>query len=88
MTEKITREVEIVEIYPTEFWYEKDMMGTISIKMQHQTMHEFALVQIHYDYAYTSNAHQQVLLQDICKLLGIKNIDQRPSKFDAELLKK
>ena len=82
------KEVEIVKIYPTEFWYEKDMMGTISVKMQHQTMHEFTLIQINYDYAYTSNAHQEVLLKDICKLLGIKDIELRPSKFNEELLRK
>ena len=80
------REVEIVKILPTEFWYEKDMMGTISLKMKHQGMNEFSLIQIHYDYAYTSNAHQMVLLQDICKLIGIKDIEQRESKFNAQLI--
>lgn len=88
MSETSLQAVKIVKIYPTEFWYEKDMMGTMSLKAQHEGMHECTLVQIPYDYAYTSNAGQWALLQHLCKYFGLlKDIEQRPSKFDAELIR-
>ena len=61
---------EIVEILPTKVWSEKDMFGTVHIKMQHQGIHEFNFIQINYDYAYTSNAHQAKITDEILKLLG------------------
>lgn len=63
----------IVEILPTKIWAEKDIMGTVHIKMQHQDMHEFDFIQIQYDYAYTSNGHQHDLTQKILQLLGAKD---------------
>ena len=88
MSETSLQAVKIVKIYPTEYWYEKDMMGTVSFKAQHEGMHECTLVQIPYDYAYTSNAGQWALLQHLCKYFGLlKDIEQRPSKFDAELIR-
>lgn len=88
MSDSPIQEVQIVKIYPTEYWYEKDMMGTITLKAQHEGMHECTLVQIPYDYAYTSNAGQWALLQHLCKYFGLlKDIEQRPSKFDAELIR-
>lgn len=62
--------VELVEILPTKIWSEKDMFGTVHIKMQHQGMEPFDFIQINYDYAYTSNSHQHQLTQEILKLLG------------------
>lgn len=70
--------VEIVEILPTEVWFEKDMWGTICIKIQHQGMQPFTFVQIHYDYAYTSNAHQWDMVKKIGKLIGQDDIQERP----------
>ena len=67
----------VVEILPTEIWYEKDIMGTVHVKMQHQDMHPFTFIQMHYDYAYTSNGHQHDFVKQIGKLLGIENIPQR-----------
>lgn len=63
--------VEIVEILPTKIWAEKDMFGTVHIKMQHQGMDEFDFIQIQYNYMYTDNSHQHQLTQDILKLLGV-----------------
>jgi hypothetical protein len=62
--------VQIVEILPTKIWSEKDVWGTVHIKMQHQGMEEFDFIQIQYNYAYTSNGHQHNLTQQILKLLG------------------
>ena len=62
--------VEIVKILPTKIWKEKDMFGTVHIKMQHEGMDEFTICQIHYNYAYTSNSHQEQLSSEIIKLLG------------------
>lgn len=70
-------EVKIVEILPTKIWQEKDFMGTVSIKMQHQGMPEFTICKINYDYAYTSNSHQHWLANEIMKLLGAEN-DNEP----------
>jgi len=67
------QKVELVEILPTKIWQEKDFLGTVSIKMQHEGMNEFTICQIHYDYAYTSNAHQAHLAEEIIKLLGGKD---------------
>ena len=62
--------VELVEILPTKIWAEKDMFGTVHIKMQHRGIEEFDFIQIQYNYAYTSNSHQHELTQQILKLLG------------------
>ena len=70
--------VEIVEILPTKIWSEKDVFGTVHIKMQHQGMDEFDFIQIQYNYAHTSNSHQHHLTQEILKLLGATNEQQTP----------
>jgi hypothetical protein len=64
--------VEIVKVFDKRVWVEKDFMGTVHIKMQHEGMPEpFDFIQIQYDYAYTSNGHQANLTKEIMKLLGI-----------------
>lgn len=70
----------IVEILPTEIWYEKDMFGTVHIKMQHQGMDPFTIIQMHYNYAYTSNGHQFAMAKAIGELLGAEDIQQREWK--------
>ena len=67
----------IVEILPTEVWYEKDFLGTVHVKMQHQGMEPFTFIQMHYDYAYTSNGHQHDMVKRIGQLLGVEDIPQR-----------
>lgn len=69
MTEKI-QTVELVKVYPTRVWVEKDFAGTVHIKMQHQGDKEFDFIQIGYDYRYTHNSHQAWLAEQIVKLLG------------------
>lgn len=69
------QEVKIVEILPTKIWKEKDFLGTVSIKMQHEGMDEFTICQIGYDYAYTSNSHQVWLADEIMKLLGAQDVE-------------
>lgn len=65
---------EIVEIMPTKIWAEKDLAGTVHIKMQHQGLDEaFDFIQIQYAYGYTDNAHQHHITQEILKLLGAPN---------------
>ena len=77
----------VVEILPTEVWYEKDIMGTVHVKMQHQGMEPFTFIQMHYDYAYTSNGHQYAMVKDIGKLLGVEDIQQREWKMPEGWLK-
>ena len=67
---------EIVEVYPTKIWSEKDIFGTVHIKMQHEGMEPFTFIQMHYNYAYTSNGHQHQMTQEILKLLGAKTDEQ------------
>jgi len=67
----------IVKIYPTEIWYEKDFCGTVHVKMQHEGMEPFTFIQLHYDYAYTSNSHQHDMVKRIGQLLGVDDIQQR-----------
>lgn len=67
----------IVEILPTEIWYEKDIMGTVHVKMQHQGMEPFTFIQMHYDYAYTSNSHQHDIVKRVGQLLGVEDIQSR-----------
>jgi hypothetical protein len=62
-------EVEIVELLPTKIWWDKDMFGTVSIKMQHQGTDEFVFIQMAYDYRYTSNAHQAHIADRIVAML-------------------
>lgn len=70
---------EIVHIYPTEVWYEKDFFGTVHIKMQHMApgTEPFTFITIGYDYAYTSNSHQREMAKQIGKLLGQEDIQER-----------
>lgn len=77
----------IVEILPTEVWYEKDMFGTVHVKMQHQGMEPFTFIQMHYDYMYTSNGHQYGMVKDIGKLLGVEDIQQREWKIPEDWMK-
>ncbi len=60
----------IVEILPTRVWSEKDIMGTVHIKMQHQGEEEFDFIQIQYNWLYTSNGHQHALTLKLLELLG------------------
>ena len=62
---------EIVKILPTKVWSEKDFLGTVHIKIQHEGMPEFDFIQIQYDYNYTSNAHQEKMTKEILKLMGV-----------------
>jgi len=67
----------LVEILPTEVWYEKDFLGTVHVKIQHQDMEPFTFIQMHYNYAYTSNGHQHDMVKRIGQLLGVEDIPQR-----------
>lgn len=93
MNEQI-KKVEIVKIFPTEVWYEKDFFGTVHIKMQHMApdMEPFTFIQIHYNYAYTSNSHQYNVVKKIGQLLGVENMPERiwtmPEEWKKEYLEK
>jgi len=69
----------VVQVYPTEVWYERSMMGEIHIKMQHMApdAYPFTFITINYDYAYTSNGHQRAMAEQIGKLLGVETISER-----------
>lgn len=83
------KEGTIVEILPTEIWFEKDMFGTVRIKMQHQGMEKpFTFITMSYDYMYTSNSHQHEMVKQIGKLLGVEDIQQKPDSEDYSFLKK
>ena len=62
--------VKLVKVLPIKIWAEKDMFGTVNIKLQHEGLAEFVFLQINYDYRYTDNAHQHELTQRILALLG------------------
>ena len=62
--------VEVVKVLPVKIWSEKDMFGTVNIKVQHEGHEAFSLIQINYDRMYTSNAHQHELTQRILAMLG------------------
>jgi hypothetical protein len=50
---------EIAEILPTKILAEKDFVGTVQIKMQHQGHAEpFTFIPMHYDYRYTSTGQR------------------------------
>lgn len=74
----------VVEYLPTEIWYEKDMFGTVHVKMQHQGMEPFTFIQLHYDYMYTSNGHQHAMVKSIGELLGVDDIQQREWQMPEE----
>ncbi len=83
------KEGTIVEILPTEIWFEKDMFGTVRIKMQHQGIEKpFTFITMGYDYMYTSNGHQHEMVKQIGKLLGVEDIQQKPDSEDYSFLKK
>ena len=79
--------VSIVSVLPTKLWAEKDFFGTVKIMRQHEGEKPFCFVEIHYNYAHTSNAHQHELAQQIMALLGGgKPADERQPNglmFDA-----
>jgi hypothetical protein len=64
------QQAKIVSITPTKVWAEKDVMGTVHIKRQHEGDDPFDFIQIQYDYAHTSNGHQYELAKQIMYLLG------------------
>ncbi len=61
--------VTVVEILPTKIWWDKDMFGTVSIKMQHEGMDEFTFIKMNYNYAYTDNSHQRMMADRIVRIL-------------------
>ncbi len=67
--------VTVEKIHPCKIWAEKDLMGTVHIKMQHEDLGEepFTFIQMHYNYYYTSNLHQWEMTQKILKLLGVES---------------
>lgn len=75
------KELEIVEILPTEIWYEKDFFGTVHVYMQHHGLEPFDFIQIQYDHRYTYNGHQFALVKAIGELLGVTDIPQRQYKM-------
>jgi hypothetical protein len=67
--------VEIVEVYPTKYWVERDMVGGIHIMVQHEGMHAFEYASFNYDYAYTSNAGVWAEMVNMMKRFGIEEKD-------------
>lgn len=67
--------VEIVKIYPTKYWVEKDFFGSSHIMVQHETMQPFCYASFHYDYAYTSNAGVRVEVVNMMKRFGVEEKD-------------
>ena len=53
----------------TKAWAEKDCFGTVRIKMQHEGGYVFDFITIAYNYSYTSNAHQEFLVDRILELI-------------------
>lgn len=67
--------VEIVKIYPTKYWVEKDFFGGSHIIVQHEGMHAFEYASFNYDYAYTSNAGVHSEIVNMMKRFGIEEKD-------------
>ncbi len=74
-------EVTLVEVFQKKTWWEKDLMGTVHIKQQHEGCEPFDFIQIHYDHAYTSNGHQYELTRKVLAALGVDDMEAayRPS---------
>ena len=75
----------VLNIIPTDVWYEKDIYGTIHVYMQHQGHDPFDFIQINYDYRYTSNGHQHALVKAIGKLIDVEDIPQRNRDYKEDL---
>lgn len=67
--------VEIVKIYPTKYWVERDFIGASHIMVQHEGMHAFQYCSFNYDYAYTSNAGVHAECVNMMKRFGIEEKD-------------
>jgi hypothetical protein len=68
----------IVRILPTEMWVEKDIFGTVHIKMQHEgEPNPFDFIQIQYNWLYTSNSHQYELTEKIMSIFGVNKVEYR-----------
>jgi hypothetical protein len=69
--------VKVEKLLSPKIWAEKDVTGTVNIKMQYEEGDTpFTFVQVHYDYRYTSNAHQDVVTQKILELLGAGELNE------------
>lgn len=66
---------EIVKIYPTKYWVEKDLFGGAHIMMQHEGYHKFEYASFNYDYGYTSNAGVHNAVVAMMKQFGIEEND-------------
>ena len=65
--------IEIHKLFPCQIWAEKDIWGTVHIKVQHDGHEEFDFIQIQYNHAYTSNLHQMELAKKIISFLDGEN---------------
>lgn len=57
-------------LVPVKVWIEKDMMGTVHIKRQHEGGPAFDFIQIQYSHMHTCNAHQHGLAEQIVAILS------------------
>jgi len=83
MTDELAKlkTVKVVKILPTAMWVEKDILGTVHIKMQHEgEAKPFDFIQIQYNWLYTSNGHQHELTEKIMALFGVTDIKYRQSE--------
>lgn len=69
------KQVEIVKIYPTKYWVERDFFGGSHVMMQHEGMNAFEYASFNYDYAYTSNAGVHTEIVNMMKRFGIEEKD-------------
>lgn len=67
--------VRILKIYRTQYWVERDMLGSNRIMMQHENMKPFCYAILNYNYAYTSNAGMQEHVIRMMKSFGIAEKD-------------
>lgn len=75
--------VEVVKIYPTKYWVERDFFGSSHIMMQHEGYHVFCYASFNYDYGYTSNAGVHTEIVHMMKRFGIieKDIEWKTREF-------
>jgi hypothetical protein len=79
-------ERQLVEVFPPRIWAEKDMCGTVHIKMRHHGWPVFDFIQIQYRYGYTDNAAQHSLTTQIMAMLGVE--DWKDYEYPADYVAK
>jgi hypothetical protein len=74
--------VDLVQVIPTAFWIEDDILGDRHVILQHEGSDAFVYASFRYDYAYTSSAIIRAQAKALAISLGATEpVEERSRMF-------